>query len=1015
MNCLAWNCRGLRNLRTRKELVEIIRAKDPAVVFIAETWTDEARLDRVQSSLELQNRWVVPSDNRGDTARRHEAWSELRRLNHHPTVPWICMGDFNELVSQEGKLGGAQRPNYQMQLFRDVIDECGFMDLGLQINHLRCDSSDHVPILLSLSGLGPPPRNKPFRFEEMWLSDSQCGDIVEATWRSMLDNDSDDAILTRVERCGRDLAWWDKNCFGNVRRELLKSRHLLVQAKKESIRSGCNDQVRELKVEISSLLDKEERMWNQRLRVLWMSQGDRNTKYFHSKATKRHRRNSIRGIRDTQNQWKEDPESIASVLINFYQELFLSSNPSLANGVLDRIPHLITIDMNLELSKEFLACEHHNSKKTSYMALKLDMSKAYDRMEWSFLEVIIRQMGFNEQWIGLVMVCVRTATYSILVNGEPKGLIHPSRGLRQGDPLPHSFSFYAPKDYMGLLGMRQMATPDECRSVMALLSLYEEASDLKVTIKGILGVQEVHQYEKYLGLPSLVGRGKRESFNYIKERVWKKLQGWEGKLLSQAGREVLVKSVIQAIPTYAMGCFKLPLGLCNDIEVLVKKFWWGQRGDRRKVHWLKWEEMTKSKMVGGMGGARWRIGSGRKVRVWQHHWLPRKHPPLLCSPVVEGFENATVDLLIDDENWTWNEELVDGLFAPEEADLIKSIPLARGSAEDILFWPHSSNGRYSCKTGYRFLKEENELSPVQEPVDTKLWKGIWALNCPNKINNFMWRACRNSVPSKVNLMQRTILQEAICERCNQVEESIVHAVWSCSSLDAVWSDLQSWGVRHTQSFVDFKELLSWILANHQEPELFATTLAQLAKDRHAEFLAVQIPRVPDVPHSRARSVPPSNGLLKINFDGASFRAVNKSGIGVVIRNGQGMVLASLSEKLPRAYSPEEVETLVAARAFVFAREIGVDNVVLEGDSSILMSALRREDHDLSVSGLLVEDVQLLAGSFSKLLYSHTRRDVNKLAHNLARFAVNISSFLVWMESVPSHFNDIYQADLAGFS
>ena len=190
-------------------------------------------------------------------------------------------------------------------------------------------------------------------------------------------------------------------------------------------------------------------------------------------------------------------------------------------------------------------------------------------------------------------------------------------------------------------------------------------------------------------------------------------------------------------------------------------------------------------------------------------------------------------------------------------------------------------------------------------------------------------------------------------------------MWSCSSLDVVWSDLQLWGVRRTQSFVNFKELLSWIIANHQEPELFATTvwtiwhhrnqvrlaqssvslsqLAQLAKDRHAEFRAVQIPRVPAVPRSRARWVPPSNGLLKINFDGASFRVENKSGIGVVIRDGQGMVLASLSEKLPRAYGSEEVKTLAAARALVFAREIGVDNVVLEGDSSILMSALRRED------------------------------------------------------------------------
>ena len=81
------------------------------------------------------------------------------------------------------------------------------------------------------------------------------------------------------------------------------------------------------------------------------------------------------------------------------------------------------------------------------------------------------------------------------------------------------------------------------------------------------------QYEKYLDLPSFVRRGKQDSFNYIKERVWQKIQGWEGKLLSQAGREVLIKSVIQAIPTYTMECFKIPMGLCNEIEAMIKKFW----------------------------------------------------------------------------------------------------------------------------------------------------------------------------------------------------------------------------------------------------------------------------------------------------------------------------------------------------------------------------------------------------------------------------------------------------------
>lgn len=98
-------------------------------------------------------------------------------------------------------------------------------------------------------------------------------------------------------------------------------------------------------------------------------------------------------------------------------------------------------------------------------------------------------------------------------------------------------------------------------------------------VKDALGVQEIKKYEKYLSLPSLVGRKKKPSLLYIKERVEAKLQGWKEQLLSQAGREILLKAIIQAIPTYAMSCFKLPVTRCHDIEVLIRKFWWSQRGN----------------------------------------------------------------------------------------------------------------------------------------------------------------------------------------------------------------------------------------------------------------------------------------------------------------------------------------------------------------------------------------------------------------------------------------------------
>jgi hypothetical protein len=120
-------------------------------------------------------------------------------------------------------------------------------------------------------------------------------------------------------------------------------------------------------------------------------------------------------------------------------------------------------------------------------------------------------------------------------------------------------------------------------------------------IVDFFGTSPTTKFEKYLGLPPVIGRAKKKAFQEIKDRVWKKLQGWKEKLLSQAGREVLLKVVIQAIPTYAMSVFKFPAGLCEEISAMANSFWWGQWRAGRKIHWLNKKELVRAKSDGGMG------------------------------------------------------------------------------------------------------------------------------------------------------------------------------------------------------------------------------------------------------------------------------------------------------------------------------------------------------------------------------------------------------------------------------
>ena len=132
-----------------------------------------------------------------------------------------------------------------------------------------------------------------------------------------------------------------------------------------------------------------------------------------------------------------------------------------------------------------------------------------------------------------------------------------------------------------------------------------------------------------------------------------------------------------------------------------------------------------------------------------------------------------------------------------------------------------------------------------------------------------------------------------------------------------------------------------------------------------------------------------DGWVKTSFNRAVCSDSNQSRVGVVIWDNNSVMLASCSEKLHQAYKPDEVEALAALKAVSLARDLGFRNVILEGDSLDMIKALKSAEDSLYPTGLLVDDVKRVASSFERLVYSHVKRNDNRVAHSLAKNALCI--------------------------
>ena len=168
--------------------------------------------------------------------------------------------------------------------------------------------------------------------------------------------------------------------------------------------------------------------------------------------------------------------------------------------------------------------------------------------------------------------------------------------------LFHEESIEECQHLMDILGLCEAATGQAInRQKTSLFFSRNTREEIKQTIQQMLGARIMTDYEKYLGLPMACGKTKVTTFKEMQERITKQVMGWKEKFISKVGREILIKTIAQAIPTYTISLFKLPKALCDSINSTIARYSWGQTKNERKIHLINWKKLCTTKKKGGMG------------------------------------------------------------------------------------------------------------------------------------------------------------------------------------------------------------------------------------------------------------------------------------------------------------------------------------------------------------------------------------------------------------------------------
>lgn len=290
-------------------------------------------------------------------------------------------------------------------------------------------------------------------------------------------------------------------------------------------------------------------------------------------------------------------------------------------------------------------------KKLSLTAIKLNLQKAYDRVNWKFIQAILLHFGFNDKFTNWIIACISSVSFEVLVNGGKTASFKSSCGLRQGDPLS-PYLFILGQEILSRLldyelrlknisGIRTSISGPTITHVMYIddVVLFTKAarrdasnlvrvlekycswsgqainrnkssvffskhtqSHTRRAVKNILQVKSLKKDAVYLGAPMFLSKAPSKDFAFLQDKLEAKLMGWRSKSLSWAGRRVLINSVAQSLPNYTMSTFNIPNKVCDKLDSLTRRFWWKpKQQDNKIITWKAWDHLCRPVKEGGLG------------------------------------------------------------------------------------------------------------------------------------------------------------------------------------------------------------------------------------------------------------------------------------------------------------------------------------------------------------------------------------------------------------------------------